>query len=353
MAELAREDLTAYWNVLLDPQGKPLLTTFHHQPRALFFVKILSVVCLLTNGNYWLSSMYFSLFSFSGLWVLANVLIKINNNKTAAILAFILFPSVLFWSSGILKESISIGALAFLTASLVQYSYRIKRFNIFFLVIDLLLLFLLWKTKYYYAAIFFLVAIPLSFTFLLKQLLPTILNTSIRQALVFFILIFITLFGVSLTHPNFYFSRIMLVIVDNHDAIVSSSELNDIIHFSDLSANASSMLRNAPLALISGLFRPFLGESADLLKIITGLENLFLVGLLVSAIFSIPKRISDEARIYVITLIIYILIMAIMLALSTPNFGTLTRYKVGFLPYLIYLLTVENKLVLWVNQKLF
>jgi hypothetical protein len=39
------------------------------------------------------------------------------------------------------------------------------------------------------------------------------------------------------------------------------------------------------------------------------------------------------------------LTLAALLAISTPNFGTLTRYKVAFLPFMIYLLA--NGAGLW------
>lgn len=353
LADLARTDISSYWSALMDDKGRPLELNFSRQPRALFFVKLMSIVCLLANDNYWFASIYFSLFSFSGLWVLANVFIKINNNKSAAILAFILFPSVLFWSSGILKESVSVGALAFLTASLIQYTYRLKRFNIFYFILDILLIYLLWKTKYYYAAVFFLVVTPVGVTFLIKQLLPKLFEKTIAQVALFFLVGVVALIGITSLHPNFYFSRIIEVIVDNHNEIVISSESHNIIHFNNLTPSLLDVLKNVPLAFVSGVFRPFIGESMELFKILVGLENLFLLGLLVSAFFSIPKNISEETKIYLIAVVIYIIILSTMLALSTPNFGTLIRYKVGFLPYFVYLISVENRAFKWLNHKLF
>lgn len=353
MTRLARSDLFEYWKALIDLQGEPVSSIFHNQPRALFFTKILSLICLLTNDNYWLASVYFSLFSFSGLWTLANVLIKINNNKSAAILAFILFPSILFWSSGILKESLSMGALAFLTASLIQYSYRLRRFTILWAFLDILFIYLLWKIKYYYAGIFFLVSIPLGLLFIFKHFLPKLLNSTAKQAFFFALFGVVALVGISWLHPNFYFSRIIEVVVDNHDAIVTNSESHNLIHYDNLSKDPIAVLINAPLALVSGLFRPFIGESTEGFKILIGLENLMILSLLVMALLSVPKSVSEETKIYLLALVVYVVIMSVMLSLSTPNFGTLTRYKVGFLPYFIYIISVENRAVKWLNQKLF
>ncbi len=42
-----------------------------------------------------------------------------------------------------------------------------------------------------------------------------------------------------------------------------------------------------------------------------------------------------------LALLLYTVLLATLLALSSPNFGTLLRYKVGFLPFLAYLLLIH------------
>jgi hypothetical protein len=39
------------------------------------------------------------------------------------------------------------------------------------------------------------------------------------------------------------------------------------------------------------------------------------------------------------------MLLAIFLALSTPNFGTLSRYKIGFFPFLVFLTLYKNPLL--------
>jgi hypothetical protein len=38
--------------------------------------------------------------------------------------------------------------------------------------------------------------------------------------------------------------------------------------------------------------------------------------------------------------------------LSTPNFGTLSRYRIGFLPFIFLLIGIENPLLRWVTSKI-
>ena len=118
---------------------------------------------------------------------------------------------------------------------------------------------------------------------------------------------------------------------------------NNAIHYRDLSPSLNSVLLNVPQALVSGIFRPFVWEAHNVTSMAAGVENLILLILTLMAIPSMPKLFSSPNRILVLAILTYILILATFLALSTPNLGTLSRYKVGFLPFLVYLLISQNQ----------
>jgi hypothetical protein len=42
----------------------------------------------------------------------------------------------------------------------------------------------------------------------------------------------------------------------------------------------------------------------------------------------------------------------VFLALSTPNFGTLSRYRAGFLPFFVFVIAYRNPIVEWVSDKI-
>jgi hypothetical protein len=48
--------------------------------------------------------------------------------------------------------------------------------------------------------------------------------------------------------------------------------------------------------------------------------------------------------------ITYSVLLCIFLALSTPNFGTLIRYRVGFLPFLLVLICRQSFLVRFLSK---
>lgn len=146
-----------FFDTFSNIEGYPL--SLYGQPRAFFTAKLLSIINLFTFHNYWITGLYLSLFSFWGLWRLANVLVRwYPETEIAAAVAFLLFPSVVFWSSGVLKESIVMGCLAGGLAQVFSLSHSPKERGlknpfsemggavIFFLF----MLWILWKIKFYY-----------------------------------------------------------------------------------------------------------------------------------------------------------------------------------------------------------
>jgi hypothetical protein len=124
------------------------------EPRALFFSKIVSVFSLLTVDNYWVIASYFSLFSFLAAWVLVKTIVQYLARYTVpSMVAFLFFPSVVFWTSGLIKESIAVGGLYFLTVFFLRvwFDGRTRPVDVFIVAI---LLWLCWSLKYYVIAIF-------------------------------------------------------------------------------------------------------------------------------------------------------------------------------------------------------
>ena len=313
------------------------------EPRSLFFVKTLSFISLISNDNYWIASLWFSFLSFLGCWYL---FVRLNdffkNAVWPAALSLFFFPSFVFWGSGIIKESITAAALCFIIGVFLLCIHKRKpTLAEWFLVMASF--YAMWNLKYYWAAIL----IPtLATSLIMKYVVEKIIKLKSKIAEVaIWLLLFSTLcLGVSFVHPNFYLERLLPVITENHNIFVRISAPQGVIHFYQLEPNWYSMLLNAPWALFSGLFRPFVFESNSLLQLIVSIENAIL---LVFFVFSISKvqRITDSSfRLVIYSAIVYVVLLCIFLALSTPNFGTLSRYRIGFLPVFCFLLFYENPL---------
>jgi hypothetical protein len=122
-AELGRTDIGEYIQFLWNSESSNpiMISLVNTQERSLFLVKIISITCLLTADNYWLCSIYFASISFFASWFLfASVSRHFDNSYREAALAFLFYPSVLFWSSGLVKETLALAGIYFLATIFIK-----------------------------------------------------------------------------------------------------------------------------------------------------------------------------------------------------------------------------------------
>jgi len=341
MTALFSQNIESYVDILAGNAKGNSNFNFVDQPRAFFLVKILSIVHLITADNYWLSSVYFSLFSFLGFWLLTNTLvIHFPKKKMEIIIALLLFPSVVFWSSGIIKESLALGGLTLLLMFLLDW-YFTKNTSLKSIIPIALSLVLVWQLKYYYIGVFLIIAIPLILTEWYVRRSAAGLKSHFMYAASILTLAFI----VSWLHPNFYLENILGVIVDNHDLYVLGSRQDQLIQYSSLEPTLISITLNFPLAVWSGLFRIGIWESNQSVEYLVALENIVLLVLTIASLWRLHRIKIDKHALLVFSALLYITLLAGFLALSTPNLGTLARYRVGFLPVFVLLIFINNPII--------
>ncbi len=367
IAKILIENPKKYLGILFlgDFSGIPVEYLHSHfiwQSATLLMSRILSVFCLLSDNNYWLVGIYLAVFSYIPVFMLANKLADIfPNAKNAAAIAFLGVPSVVFWSSGVCKETLLLPFICILGdifmrniyVNITTHSPSLKEkekekergvftSNYSAIFKDILLamfcFLIIWKLKYYYAGVLLICML----SFLINLYLERVFLKKIYQqypSLSYFMvvfLMFIILFPAGFLHWNLQLDNIMGALVQNHDQIYKIKP-QDAIQFNNLKVNWSSLLENTPLAMFSGLFRIFLWESKTFLQALAGAENLLILGLFVASLV----RWWQNGRYFstlIFVILIYITVLATMLALSSPNFGTLSRYKVGFVPFEVYLM---------------
>jgi len=349
LANLAREDLSSYTQFLwrtdqTQPVWHQLANT---QERSLFFVKIVSGFALISGNSYWITAIYFSFISFISCWYLFKTVIKNFAESTkAAALAFLFFPSVIFWSSGIVKETLALAGLYYLASVFIKIIKDEKRTWVQWVVV-LFSFYVAWSLKYYWTALFMAVFT----TSLIMLLLQKRMIGLKRYKLIGWVVIFFGLSAIaSLLHPNFYLSRFLDVLVTNHNDFVKISRPDAIIHYYQLTASWLSIFINAPWALCSGLFRPFIIEANGLIPTLASLENLVLLVLTGGCFFHRKAQPSDKLLFF--STVVYVVLLCVFLALSTPNLGTLSRYRVGFLPFFTFIISYRNPLLQYLFDRI-
>ncbi len=352
LSALARENFFEYLKVFFSSYDA---STVEHilyiHDRSAIFIKLISVFCLISHDSYWICSIYFALISFFATWFLYRQVVRLLVDSTkAAAVALFFFPSVVFWGSGLVKESLALSGIYFITAIFLKFAYH-KKINWADWLLVLLSMIITWWLKYYWAAIFFVVILTSVVVILFRRSAP-LSNGRIVLMWLFFFLLICSL--ASFAHPNFYMERFLGVLVSNHDQFVAISDPENIIGYYNLQPKLWSLLINSPWALLSGFFRPLFFDATGILTLLYSIENFILLSLTISFLFSYKwdwwKSKSDRFNrseiytIWLLPILIYCFILCILLAISTPNFGTLSRYRVGFLPFFVFVITYRNPL---------
>lgn len=336
LSQLAKTDFVSYIRFLSNEDLFPeILNKLISSDRSVLLVKFASVFSLLSNDNYWIGCLYFSMISFASAWFLFFTIRKLFPAlSSAAAVSILFFPSIVFWSSGLVKETIALAALYLITATLVRYLVSLN-LNVWETLFSLLTFYFLWQLKYYWAALYAAVVITtiaISFIKNKSAMKPISLQGSWLLIFVFIVAL------VTFTHPNFYIHRLLEVVLENNQQFVNLSKNGNYIEYVNLDGTWWSFCINTPIALFSGLFRPFLWETHGLMGWFAAMENLFLIILFGWWIMS-RRKLSWEVLLPIFT---YSVLLTVFLALSSPNFGTLSRYRIGFLPFFVFALSAYH-----------
>lgn len=350
LSAMAREDFFSYVQVLLgrDLAARPEMTL--EDPRAFFMTRIVSVICLVSGDSYWITASYFSLASFLAAWFLVLTIGRhIRQARRAAVIAFLFVPSIVFWTSGLIKESLAMAALFYLSALFLKawFGSRVRWAEYVLAVISLVIF---WKLKYYYVAGFAPIVVA---SFLYRAAVGSRLDdTPARQAPLWLALLVLPLALITFLHPNFYVDRIFEVMVTNHAAYVEMSEAGDVIIFESLRPTFFSVLLNAPWALASGLFRPLFWEADSIIQLLSGMENTLLLLLFAGALKGYRKYATSPHRILILAALAFVIILCVFITISAPNLGTLSRYRAGYLSFFVFILLCENPLVDYLERSI-
>ena len=312
----------------------------------LFVMKISALLSFFSFNKYLIITLFFGLFSFAGLWRLFLVFKDINKGKQLKVLAWtVLFmPSVWFWGSGLIKDSVCIGGLGFI----IHYLYKIfikKKFSFKDIIVLALLLYIVGTIKSY---ILIVLAVSLA-TFAFYKFVTPFKNLVIRSIiiLVFFTGILTVAFITNFTNQLQLLAEESKVQVDTYQRNYQSVQNEDdrsrgMVKFIEMDASVEGIILRSPIAVFTCLFRPFIWESEKIIILFSSLEAMFLlfftIYLLVRMkVFGFIAGIINNP--FVLVSFIMAILFALIIGFTTFNFGTMARYKIILLPFYLFTLT--------------
>jgi hypothetical protein len=330
LVRIAREDPVRYLQFLWS--GSLLEGFVNEQYRSVFMVKVLSLIYLITFGNFWIASILLSFFSFAGAWFLVRVIESRWRASFPAAVAFLFWPSIVVWSSGVLKETIAIPCLFIMVGCLIKIRDNPRQWYLWLGFV--LAAWLGWKLKYYNVGVF----LSAGLTALLVRYMTGVLQITNRygQVLLWLIVFGVLTGAVTFLHPNFNLQALPEVIAYNYELFTKMSGGSGTMVFPGLEPTWASIAAHAPNALFSGLFRPFVWEAKSWLAIVGAIENIVLFAMFIWALLNFVRKPACKEPLLFLAAAIAVLILGVILPLSTPNFGTLSRYRIGYLSFFVF-----------------
>jgi len=320
-------------------------------PNTFSVCRFTSILVLLSNGSFIATSFLTSALSYIGIWKLYRLFCTLYKEHYKGLAYLILFvPTLLFWGSGIMKDSYVLGSTCWITYNF--YKVFIKReklfWNIILIFINALILF---NTK----------------TYVIISLLPGIIlwinsvylkqSTSILTKIIK-VPFFIIIFGVGGYYSLINLSSLMGVYGDMDSAIEQAQIIQkDLLreeaygsnnyNIGEIDGSVGGLVSLAPLAIFTAIYRPLFWEIGSPMMIISVIENTILLIfslflLFNTGIFRLIRILFNEP------ILLYAFVFSILFAfgvgIAGTNFGALVRYKIPLVPFYFPMIFLVYKL---------
>jgi hypothetical protein len=315
--------------------------------RTFQIIRIAGFFSLFTFYTYLPIALFFAFLSFTGMWAMYRVFYDMYPQLHRPLAYAVFFiPSVYFWGSGLLKDTICIGAMGWILYGF-YFGLILRRQILLNLGIFSVAIVIVQSIKIYIIASF----LPAILIWLFLQYRANIRNAALRLlALPITILISI---------PFAYFALIQLTAdnaqynlenIANTSKVtadwlkqVSDREGGSGYSLGEQDGTIGGLLRIAPRAIWLGLFEPHPWQARNPVMLLSALETSILLLLTLKVLWQIGLfRIYGIFLSHPITLfcLIFCIVFAFGVATSSYNYGSLVRYRIPLLPFYLAMLYI-------------
>ncbi|MBP9080107.1 MAG: hypothetical protein KBF80_07635 [Flavobacteriales bacterium] len=364
MTKLATADPASFMQVLFGANDDAHLAMFaaldarpygymYFDPRSFMVIRLITPLVFLSFRSYLVTTLLFSSICYIGIWRCYQTFVGYFpslTNKFA--IAFLYIPSVIFWGSGIMKDTLTISAACWWVHCFDKVFFKKDEllYNIAGLVLAGVMLILL---KPY----IFMALMPVTFLWLLYYKVVKLRNVLLRLiVLPLFMVISVvasvaTLRSLGDSLGKFSLDEALITTKVLQEDMKRSEQYGDnYFDIGTIDGTMAGTLSKFPVAVNAALFRPYVWESHNLVVLVSALENAFLLGLSLLVLWQ--TRIWFFIRCIrrnpmVMMCIVFSLAFAFMIGLTTPNFGALVRFKIPLVPFFVsalFIIAYLNKM---------
>ncbi len=307
-------------------------------------VRFVTVFSFFSFGKYLIINLFFSMFAYSGLFRLYRFFYDQYKHLHKQIAIAILYlPTLVFWSSGILKDSICIGALGWITYALYEGFY-LKKDLLKNIVIVFIFGYLLAVLKIYILISY----VPFFILYLILKNVSTVKNSFLKWIL-----------GLALIAGSIFAGQQVMANLSDELGSYSPDTITDQMdkkrdsyrdqsapgggdsNFSlgvEIDGSMTSLLKVAPAAVIATFFRPFIWESRKISTLLSSLESMMIMFFTLFVLFKAGIKqfiLAIRKDPVILYCILFSVLFGLFVGATTPNFGSLVRYKIPCMPFYV------------------
>ena len=322
-------------------------------------IKLTAFVNLLTFNTYLPTAMLMAFFCFSGLTALYKQVVQhYKTNSWFLVIGFFFIPTVTFWAAGVMKDTVTLGALCWLTVALFKM-VRLQKVGLWLLVATVMAFIIIVLKNYIFLA--FIPAAAFYIVIYWHKSLPTLpvklFYTFILCSIVISISYYIYAFKLKWLNDVLISNLISQAEgFQSWHGYVAENEGASGYTLGDVEFSVAGILKKLPASINVALFRPYFWEATNPLMLLNALEG-FLTLLFTAFVFIkvgvvrfFKRCFSDPMVIFFIS---YALVFLFAVGFTSYNFGALVRYKIpGFLFYYVALSLLLIKPVIFDKVKL-
>ena len=304
-------------------------------------IQVAFLLDLLTFSTYSATAVFFAVLSFTGMWALYQTFYgEFRNLHFPLALAILFIPSVFFWGSGLLKDTLTLGCLGWMTYSFQRFVIK-RKINLLLIGIFLVAAFLTYSIKKYILLSF----LPALVFWMTSEYFWGMKNSALKLLVAPIVVVlcgalgYLTIQSVGKDDPRYALGNIARTAqITAYDIRYGwGARLGDGSGYSlgELDGTFGSMIRLAPQAINVSLFRPYLWEVRNPFMLLSAVEALICLLLTVWVAYkiSIKSFFRHLVKPYVSFCMLFAIVFAFAVGISTYNFGTLARYKIPMIPF--------------------
>jgi len=316
-----------------------------------------SIIGILCFNTYLPLSVLLAFISYSGVWLIFRYFTELYPKFVKWLAISCLFiPSVAIWGSGLFKDTFCQMALGWVLWGV----YKILRTGrLKYLILIILGIVILIKIKIY----IFIIFAPLLF---LSEIIKKIGSYKLKSRVFIYTLLFLLVWLsrnkfqklIEIEVQKYSIETIAQTAVDSKAYFIKLAEedQSSVFDLGEIEPTIYGLFKKFLPAANASLYRPYLWEVKKLFVLIAAIEAFAFQLLSLYAVYLIIKnrKIRSIFNINILFWLSFSIFFAFITGITTSNFGSLSRYRLPFLPFFassLIILILQNRSPLYLLRK--